>query len=435
MLGVYVALAHSLDGGAVPDRTTVVSGGQARVVTAQELERRVNQHALERLQDYSLAAIGILFVTSLLVGWVVAGRALAPVDRVTRTARDIGATSLERRIRLGGPDDELRRLADTFDDMLERLDDAFRGQRSFASDASHELRNPIAVVQANADLLLSEPDDPTTVRVRAGRIRAASERLARLGDDLLALARLDEQRPRREVVALDRLAEGLAGELEEPAAEAGVVLAVHGARAARRSTASPCGAPSRTSSRTRCATRRPAAPCGWRVASRAAGPGSPWRTTVRASTRRTARASSTASTASTAPAPGPTAAAASAWPSCARWRAPTAATSACTPSPATARASCCGCRPARARTARPSCRREGWSRRSPAALTHVSGRRPRPLHRCRAVCMGRRLAPVAPRAESSALPPELGAPPLSWVRGAPTRGRSRTQAGLRASNG
>ena len=106
MLGVYLALAHSLDSGAVPDRTTVVGGAQARVVTAQELERQVNQHALERLQDYSLAAIGILFVTSLLVGWVVAGRALAPVDRVTRTARDIGATSLERRIRLAGTDDK-----------------------------------------------------------------------------------------------------------------------------------------------------------------------------------------------------------------------------------------------------------------------------------------------------------------------------------------
>ena len=232
MLGVYLALAHSLDGGAVPDRTTVIGGAEARVVTAQELERQVNQHALERLQDYSLAAIGVLFVASLLVGWVVAGRALAPVDRVTRIARDIGATSLERRIRLGGPDDELRRLADTFDDMVERLDDAFRSQRSFAADASHELRNPIAVVQANADLLLSEPDDPVTVRVRAGRIRAASERLARLGDDLLALARLDEQRPRRESVALDRLLEDLAGELEGPAAEAGLVLAVRGEPAA-----------------------------------------------------------------------------------------------------------------------------------------------------------------------------------------------------------
>jgi heavy metal sensor kinase len=228
MLGVYLALAHSLGGGAVPDRTAVVGGAQARVVTAQELERQVNQHALERLQDYSLAAIGILFVASLLVGWVVAGRALAPVDRVTRIARDIGATNLERRIRLGGPDDELRRLADTFDDMLERLDDAFRSQRSFAADATHELRTPLAVVQANADLLLSQPDDPATVRVRAGRIRAASERLARLGDDLLALARLDEQRPRRETVALERLVEDLAGELEEPAAEAGVVLAVRG---------------------------------------------------------------------------------------------------------------------------------------------------------------------------------------------------------------
>ena len=59
--------------------------------------------------------------------------------------------------------------------MVERLDDAFRGQRSFAADASHELRNPIAVVQANADLLLAEPDDPETVR-RAGRPHPRGER-------------------------------------------------------------------------------------------------------------------------------------------------------------------------------------------------------------------------------------------------------------------
>ena len=438
MLGVYLALAHSLDGGAVPDRTTVVGGAQARVVTAQELERQVNQHALERLQDYSLAAIGFLFVASLLVGWVVAGRALAPVDRVTRIARDIGATSLERRIRLGGPDDELRRLADTFDDMVERLDDAFRGQRSFAADASHELRNPIAVVQANADLLLSEPDDPATVRVRAGRIRAASERLARLGDDLLALARLDEQRPRREVGRARPAARG-------PRGRAGGAggrgrrrrWRCTASRRPRRSTAWPCGAPWPTSSRTRCATRRAGSAVrlasgeqgrwAW-IAVEDDGPGIDAAHRARVFDRfyRVDRARSRADGGSglglaivrevarahggdvrlhSEPGQRRVLRAVAAGPPGPRRRARAAAAR------AVARASRCA--DPRIRTA-------------PASSGRVPGRR-----------VGRRLAPVAPRAESPAPPPELGAPPLSWVRGAPTRGgaNARQECGRPTGSG
>ena len=93
----------------------------------------------------ALAGVGI--------GWFAAGRVLRPVDRITGVARDIQATDLSRRIALEGPDDEMKELADTFDGMLGRLDEAFEGQRHFFQEASHELRNPLAVIRTNLDVL------------------------------------------------------------------------------------------------------------------------------------------------------------------------------------------------------------------------------------------------------------------------------------------
>jgi signal transduction histidine kinase len=155
----------------------------------------------------------------LAVGWVIAGRALAPIERIGGVAREIQATNLSRRIGLEGPDDELKRLADTFDDMLARLDAAFAAQRQFVADASHELRNPVAIIQANADLLLAEEGATEPIRRRSDRIRRASERVARLVEDLLALARLEAPGVRPEPVDLGELvretADELAGEEEE----------------------------------------------------------------------------------------------------------------------------------------------------------------------------------------------------------------------------
>jgi HAMP domain-containing protein len=94
------------------------------VVTAQEFEQRVNKHTLENLRMFSFGALGVLFVVSLGLGWIISGRVLAPIDRITDVANRIQATDLSRRIRLEGPDDELKRLADTFDGMLSRLDAA-----------------------------------------------------------------------------------------------------------------------------------------------------------------------------------------------------------------------------------------------------------------------------------------------------------------------
>ena len=100
----------------------------------------------------------MLFVGSLGVGWFAASIVLRPIERITRVAREIQATDLSRRINLRGPNDELRRLADTFDAMLARLDAAFESQRRFIHEASHELRNPLAVIRTNVEVAMADPD-------------------------------------------------------------------------------------------------------------------------------------------------------------------------------------------------------------------------------------------------------------------------------------
>ncbi|MGI8757591.1 MAG: sensor histidine kinase [Acidimicrobiales bacterium] len=154
------------------------------------LEHLANTRSLDLLRAYSLTALALLFVSSLVIGWLVAGRVLAPIGRITAVARDIGATDLTRRIDLRGPTDELKELADTFDAMLARIDEAFEGQQRFIQEASHELRNPLAVIRTNLDVVLADPDpDPVELRRVAELVRGTAARMSHLVDDLLVYAR------------------------------------------------------------------------------------------------------------------------------------------------------------------------------------------------------------------------------------------------------
>ena len=155
-----------------------------------DVEELANQRSLERLRLYSFWGLGGLFVASLGIGWFVAGRVLRPIEEITEVARDIQATDLTRRIALDGPDDELKGLADTFDGMLVRLEAAFRAERRFIQDASHELRNPLAVMRTNLDVVLGDPDATTDELRHAGTVvRSSAVRLSGLVDDLLQHAR------------------------------------------------------------------------------------------------------------------------------------------------------------------------------------------------------------------------------------------------------
>lgn len=199
--GVYLAVARSTDAQPItktfnaekvvqmPDGTQQRLG-QVEVVKVQQVEQAVNYETQRTLGRYSMIMLGGLFVASLGIGWVLSGRALKPVAKIARAAEEIQARDLSRRIRLSGPRDELRELSDTIDSMLDRLDEAFRAQRRLIDDASHELRSPLAIIRANLDTVLSEPDADAEDRRRAVQVvDRATTRMTRLVEDLLATAR------------------------------------------------------------------------------------------------------------------------------------------------------------------------------------------------------------------------------------------------------
>ena len=163
---------------------------QIQVADVRAIEAAANARTLETLRDYSFLTLAGLFLASLAIGWWLSGRALRPVARITRTAQEITASDLSRRIRLAGPQDELRGLADTLDGMLDRLDAAFAAQRQLVDDASHELRNPLAVIRANVEAVLARDDASPEDRARAvDVVERATARMTRLVDDLLATSR------------------------------------------------------------------------------------------------------------------------------------------------------------------------------------------------------------------------------------------------------
>ncbi len=166
----------------------------ARLEEAQvrTLESLFNQYVLDQLARWTLLALALLFFISLVVGWIIAGRALAPVDRITQVARAIEATDLSRRIAWKGPDDELTRLAATFDGMLDRLERAFRSQRKFLADTSHDLRTPLSVIRSNVEVTLDDPASSVEEWRAAGDIVVRNaERMGTMIDGLLAAARFE----------------------------------------------------------------------------------------------------------------------------------------------------------------------------------------------------------------------------------------------------
>jgi signal transduction histidine kinase len=174
-----------------PDQTFTVTGGQIGALKSSFLSAALGTFLRTMLGVLALTALG-----SLGLGWVVAGRVLRPLQRITATAKRLSEHTLHQRIALQGPDDELKELADTFDGMLARLDAAFDAQRRFAANASHELRTPLAISRTEVDVALADPDTPNAeLRAMGERVRDATQRSERLIEGLLTLAR-SEQQPR-----------------------------------------------------------------------------------------------------------------------------------------------------------------------------------------------------------------------------------------------
>jgi signal transduction histidine kinase len=131
-----------------------------------------------------------LVLVAVAVAWVVAGRMLRPLRRVTETAERVSGAGDGRRIALDGPADELKQLADTIDSMLDRVDRSSEAQRHFVSDASHELRTPLAAMAVEVDVALDSPDiDPDEMREALRGVRENVRRAQGLVESLLVLAR------------------------------------------------------------------------------------------------------------------------------------------------------------------------------------------------------------------------------------------------------
>ena len=163
---------------------------------------------LTHLLTYSLLSLAGVTLLAVVAGWIVAGRILRPVHRLTAAARAAGEQDLSQRIALQGPRDELRELADTFDTMLERLDRAFTSQRQFIANASHELRTPLTVMRTAMDVVLAKPE-PTREELvsMATEVRQAVDHSQRLIEALLVLARDDQARALTDPLDLAAVAE------------------------------------------------------------------------------------------------------------------------------------------------------------------------------------------------------------------------------------
>ena len=150
---------------------------------------------LTHLLTYSLLSLAGVTLLAAVAGWILAGRILRPVHRLTAAARAASEQNLSQRIALQGPRDELRELADTFDTMLERLDRAFTSQRQFIANASHELRTPLTVMRTAIDVVLAKPQPtPGELVSMAADVRQAVDHAERLIEALLVLARNEQAR-------------------------------------------------------------------------------------------------------------------------------------------------------------------------------------------------------------------------------------------------
>lgn len=200
-----------------------VSDGTGDVLTVQDQylviaishsQEEVARRLMTALSWWSIGGVVVFAVLASALAWWIARRSLRRLDDVSERIATITSDRLDRRIAIGGPQDEVRDLADSFDAMLDRLDEAFAAQRLFAANASHELRTPLASTRTALDVVLAQGRVPTELEPAIQRAVAATERSARILDGLLVLARVQQDESAR-----SRLDHGDLGELLADAVE------------------------------------------------------------------------------------------------------------------------------------------------------------------------------------------------------------------------
>jgi len=192
--GLLLALSYLLVGRVIaalpqfPPGTEVQVGGE--VMDASQAAGRIAAQGRQTVLFVGLIAFPLQVLAGALLSWVLIGRTLRPLETLTRATRALSESSLDQRIHLAGPRDEVAELADTFDDMLARLQAAFEAERRFVANASHELRTPLAVIRTEVDVTLADPAADVEDMRRMGLIvLEATDRADRLLTSLLVLAR------------------------------------------------------------------------------------------------------------------------------------------------------------------------------------------------------------------------------------------------------
>ncbi|MFI0481451.1 sensor histidine kinase [Actinomadura sp. 9N215] len=193
LLGLTFLLSAGDTTSVAPAGNAPVQGGldpaRQRVLHLEEQLATVHAQQARRLLAGSLGALLVMAAVAPLLGRVLARRVLRPLRLITSVTRRISAESLDRRLAVTGPDDEVKDLADTIDGLLERLEGSFDAQRRFVANASHELRTPLATMRASLDVAVAKPGPDASTVALADRLRTQLDRVDHLLDGLLVLAR------------------------------------------------------------------------------------------------------------------------------------------------------------------------------------------------------------------------------------------------------
>jgi heavy metal sensor kinase len=171
-------------------RERVLIGGKTFLIDAAVPTEPFDQ-ALDSFRLIEKEFLPLLVILASLLGYWLGGRALAPVNRIIQSAKEVGVQSLSRRLELPGAKDELRRLTETLNAMLDRIESSVKRITKFTADASHDLRTPLSLIRTNAELALRRPRTESEYRATLSRILASSEESAQLIEQLLTLARAD----------------------------------------------------------------------------------------------------------------------------------------------------------------------------------------------------------------------------------------------------
>lgn len=164
----------------------------------------------------SLILMPTLVIAASIGGYLIARRMLRPIQKISDTARQIGNDNdLKKRIELGSGNDELHRLADSFNDMFEKLERSFEAERQFTSDASHELRTPVSVITAQCELSLEKPRSPEEYEEALRTIQRQGRKMSRLIGDMLEFTRLEvsPDRYRKETLNFTELVESVCADM------------------------------------------------------------------------------------------------------------------------------------------------------------------------------------------------------------------------------